>query len=88
MQQFPCPFCGLRDENEFHFAGEAGVERPEPAKKVSDAQWANYLYQQKNIKGSVCEIWIHTPCREVFVMHRDSVTMVVHSSEALREWPQ
>ncbi|MCB2150549.1 MAG: sarcosine oxidase subunit delta, partial [Rhodobacteraceae bacterium] len=44
MQIFPCPFCGPREEHEFLFAAEAGKVRPEPAAKVSDEEWAAYLY--------------------------------------------
>jgi sarcosine oxidase subunit delta len=41
MQIFPCPFCGPRDESEFHYVGEPKA-RPEPAGAVSDAAWADY----------------------------------------------
>lgn len=51
MQVFPCPFCGDRNETEFHFAGELGKLRPDTTKDVSDAEWASYLYTQRNEKG-------------------------------------
>ena len=85
MQQFPCPFCGLRDEREFHFAGEAGKSRPDTTGKVSSADWASYLYTQKNLKGEVREVWMHTPCSELFILCRDSVTMAVLDHEQLRK---
>ena len=115
MQTFPCPFCGLRNETEFHFAAEAGKVRPHtgshtasmaasiaassastsaassasamanPAPIISDADWARYLYNQKNEKGLVREIWMHVTCGEVFVLERDSMTMDVIGSTALRE---
>jgi len=85
MQLFPCPFCGPRDEREFHFAGEAGKTRPDTRDTVSDADWAAYLHEQRNDKGRVREVWMHLPCREIFVMERDSVTMAVHGSTALRK---
>ena len=85
MQLFPCPFCGLRDEREFHFDAEAGKERPDTTAAVSDPQWGAYLHAQKNPKGVSREIWTHLPCREVFVMERDTVSMAVIGVEALRK---
>jgi heterotetrameric sarcosine oxidase delta subunit len=84
MQLFPCPFCGLRDETEFHFAGEAGQTRPDTTQAVSDEAWAAYLYARKNRRGAVEEAWVHLPCRELFVLRRDSVTMEVLGSTPLR----
>ncbi|MEX0281849.1 MAG: sarcosine oxidase subunit delta [Arenibacterium sp.] len=85
MQLFPCPFCGLRNETEFHFAGELGKVRPDTTGDVSDAVWARYLYTQRNEKGTVREVWMHLTCSELFVLERDSVTMEVLASNALRE---
>ena len=85
MQQFPCPFCGLRDEREFWFAGEAGKTRPDTTARVSDEEWARYLYAQRNTKGAVDEAWIHLTCRELFIMQRDSVSMEVLGVRSLRE---
>jgi len=85
MQRFPCPFCGLRDEREFHFAGPAGKVRPDTTKAVSAEDWADYLYTQPNAKGVVREVWVHTTCQEYFVMERNSATMEVLGSTALRK---
>ena len=84
MQRFPCPFCGLRDEREFHFAAEAGKVRPDTAEDVSPEDWATYLHMHRNDKGKVREVWVHTTCAEVFIMERDSVTMEVLGTEAIR----
>ena len=84
MQLFPCPFCGLRPETEFHFQGEQGKLRPDTTGKVSAADWATYLHTQRNEKGVVREVWMHTTCAELFVMERDSVTMAVVHSLSLR----
>lgn len=83
MQSFPCPFCGLRDETEFHFAAEAGKERPEPAPEVSDVAWADYLYLNAAPRGQAREVWMHLTCGEFFVMTRDTVSREVTASEAL-----
>ena len=83
MQQFSCPFCGLRDETEFHFAAEAGKHRPEPAPNVSDADWANYLYLNDAPQGLAREVWVHATCGEFFVMNRDTVTREVIETQSL-----
>ena len=85
MQRFPCPFCGLRPETEFHFAGEAGKTRPDTTRHVSDADWAQYLHSQRNAMGSVREVWLHQTCQELFLMERDSATMDVIASTSLRK---
>jgi sarcosine oxidase subunit delta len=82
MQIFPCPFCGPRDESEFHYVGEPKA-RPAPADAVSDAEWADYLYFNSNTKGLAREIWLHLTCMEMFTMMRDTATHAVVASEAL-----
>jgi heterotetrameric sarcosine oxidase delta subunit len=84
MQIFSCPFCGPRNETEFHFAGELGKVRPDTTQDVTSGDWASYLYAQRNEKGAVREVWMHLTCSELFVMERDSVTMDVLGSRALR----
>ncbi len=83
MQLFPCPFCGPREEREFHFAVEAGKSRPEPADKVSDQDWSDYLYASTAPKGRAREVWLHMTCGEYFVMTRDTLTREVLGSTAL-----
>jgi sarcosine oxidase subunit delta len=83
MQIFTCPFCGPREETEFHFGAEAGKARPEPAPEVSDAAWAEYLYMNEAPRGRAREIWVHLTCGEFFVMERDTVTRAVLSVSAL-----
>ena len=86
MQQFPCPFCGLRDETEFHFVAEAGKTRPDTqGGHVSAAAWSQYLYFQSNPKGSSSEVWMHKTCREYFILERDTLSMAVTGVRALRE---
>lgn len=83
MQRFPCPFCGLRDETEFHFAVEAGHARPEPAAQVSDAEWSAYLHENASPQGAAREVWLHVTCGEYFVLERDTVTREVSRSTPL-----
>jgi len=80
---FPCPFCGPRDETEFHYLGEPKA-RPEPAEAVSEAEWANYLYVEANPRGQAQEIWLHRTCMDVFSMTRDTASGAVLGSEPAR----
>ena len=85
MQRFPCPFCGLRDEREFQFAGEAGKVRPETDGEISDTEWRDYLHSYRNELGEAREIWVHLPCQEYFIMRRHTMSMDVLGTEQLRK---
>lgn len=84
MQLFPCPFCGPRDETEFHFGGEADNSRPE-GENVPARDWAGYLHMRTNSKGATREIWVHLTCGEFFVMERNTIDHVVAASVAFEE---
>jgi sarcosine oxidase subunit delta len=84
MQLFPCPFCGLRPETEFHYSGEAGNLRPD-GPDVSPERWAEYLYMRSNPKGEAVEIWMHRICAETFEMVRDTLTNSVRGSRTIGE---
>lgn len=85
MQRFPCPFCGLRDEREFRYGGEAGKARPDTRTDVSDETWRDYLFANKNPMGQTREIWVHLTCQEYFILERDTVSMEVTANVALRK---
>lgn len=85
MQKFTCPFCGPRDEREFHFAGEAGKVRPDTTRDISDDAWTDYLFNCENPFGPTREIWVHIPCQEYFIMERDTATMEVIGTTTLRK---
>lgn len=73
MMQIPCPHCGLRDEHEFIFGGEAHVVRPEL--DCDDATWEAYLFNRANSKGEHAERWLHEHgCRTWFNFVRDTVS--------------
>jgi sarcosine oxidase, subunit delta len=82
MQLFPCPFCGLRGEAEFHFGGEYANERPE-GPTVTNETWSSYLHLRNNLKGASVEIWMHLTCGEIFRMDRNTVDHSVAGSVAL-----
>ena len=70
-----CPWCGERDQTEFTAHGEAHIARPLETEKLSDAQWADYLFMRKNPKGLHREQWLHAAgCRRYFNAERDTVS--------------
>ncbi|MEX1109510.1 MAG: sarcosine oxidase subunit delta [Dongiaceae bacterium] len=75
MLLIPCPWCGKRDESEFACGGESHIARPADAEKLSDAEWAGYLYMRSNPKGILYERWVHAHgCRRWFNLARHTVT--------------
>lgn len=73
MLRIPCPFCGTRDESEYNFGGESHITRP--GVEVSDAEWADYLFNRQNPKGVHYERWCHSyGCNQWFNIARDTVT--------------
>ncbi|MGD9915025.1 MAG: sarcosine oxidase subunit delta [Rhizobiaceae bacterium] len=84
MQLFPCPFCGLRSESEFHFGGDFGNHRPEGPEVTADT-WSAYLHLRNNPKGAASEVWMHTTCGELFHMRRDTLTHAVDSVHGFGE---
>ena len=87
MLQLHCPYCGeTRSEEEFSYAGEAHVRRPEA--DVSDRVWADYLHYRRNPKGRHCEMWVHTGgCRRYFNVVRDTVSYGVVATYRIGEEP-
>jgi sarcosine oxidase, subunit delta len=75
MLLIACPWCGPRDEIEFRCGGEAHIRRPPDPDRVSDAEWADYLFMRSNPKGDHRERWLHAHgCRRWFNIARDTVT--------------
>ena len=75
MMLIDCPFCGPRDETEFSCGGEAHIARPLAENKISDGEFADYLFMRDNPKGLFLERWRHTAgCRRWFNMARDTVS--------------
>ena len=73
MLRLACPHCGLRDEVEFHYRGDASVSRP-----VADAPheaFQAYVYDRGNPAGWHLEWWQHVHgCRQVLKVLRDTVS--------------
>jgi sarcosine oxidase, subunit delta len=82
----PCPWCGLRDEIEFSYGGEAHIVRPRDPADVSDEQWADYLFMRTNTRGVHDEQWCHSAgCRRWFQVVRDTVTYKITGSYRIGE---
>jgi sarcosine oxidase subunit delta len=70
-----CPYCGERPEIEFRHGGEAHIARPADPGAMSDAEWADYLYNRNNPKGLHVERWRHVHgCGRFFNAIRDTVS--------------
>ena len=51
MLLIPCPYCGPRSEEEFSYGNEAHIARPADPDKLSDADWAAFVFNRGNVKG-------------------------------------
>ena len=75
MLLIPCPWCGPRDEIEFHYSGEAHIARPDDLDTLDDPAWAEYLFMRNNPKGPFAERWVHNAgCRRWFNLLRDTAS--------------
>ena len=60
MQLIECPWCGPREEVEFHYGGQAHVPYPDNPGELSDDEWAHYVFFRDNTKGRFAERWNHS----------------------------
>ena len=81
-----CPWCGERDESEFNCVGEAHIARPLETEKMSDQDWADYLFMRSNPKGLHREQWLHAAgCRRYFNAERDTVSYRISGTYKIGE---
>ena len=81
MLRIVCPWCGPRDEREFRWGGEVPLARPGPPERVSDPEWADYLFIRTNPKGWTRERWLHAlGCRQWLVVVRNTVSHEIRST--------
>lgn len=86
MLRIPCPWCGERDETEFHFGGQSLIARPEET--VDDRAWGDYLFFRDNPKGRHWERWQHSfGCGQWFNVLRDTLTHEIAATCAMSEPP-
>ena len=80
MLRIKCPWCGVRNEDEFSYGGDATVERP--ADDASQDDWYDYVYIRDNTAGRHLEYWHHVNgCRAWIVLDRDTLTHEIFSIE-------
>lgn len=67
-----CPNCGLRDVNEFAYAGEVTTR---PVGGASLRELTGYVYLRRNVAGVQREWWYHRfGCEIWFLADRDTRT--------------
>jgi heterotetrameric sarcosine oxidase delta subunit len=75
MMLITCPWCGPREETEFHYGGEARVAYPSDPFALTDSEWADFVFGRPNPRGPFAERWSHSAgCRRWFDVVRDTVT--------------
>jgi heterotetrameric sarcosine oxidase delta subunit len=78
MMLLTCPWCGPRNETEFHYGGQAHVAYPERPADLTDEEWAEFLFFRDNTRGPFAERWSHSVgCRRWFNAVRDTRTYEV-----------
>jgi sarcosine oxidase subunit alpha len=88
MMLIPCPWCGPRDEAEYHYGGQAHVPYPADPAALTDEEWARYLFFRANPKGPFNERWNHAAgCRRWFNAVRDTATNELLSVHRVGEAP-
>lgn len=86
MLLITCPWCGPRDEAEYHYGGQAHVPYPGNTADLTDGQWAAYVFYRDNPKGPFAERWMHgTGCRRWFNVLRDTASYQVLAAYRLDE---
>ena len=74
MLRIKCPVCGLRDETEFAYGGDATLARPvhgEPDPQI----WFDYVFLRDNPRGPHREHWHHVQgCRQWLTVERNTLT--------------
>lgn len=85
MLRIACPICGLRDETEFTYGGDATVTRPVMSEE-DVKPWLDYVFMRDNPRGPHKEYWHHvTGCRQWLVVERDTLTHTISSTNLARK---
>ena len=75
MLLIECPWCGVRDQQEFSCHGQAHIQRPEIPAELTDEQWGDYVFFRDNPRGIHYERWVHSHgCRRWFNAVRNTIT--------------
>ena len=79
MLRIDCPWCGLRNESEFSYGGDASVQRPDDDASLDE--WYDYVYTRDNPRGLHTEHWHHANgCRAWITVQRDTMTHAITST--------
>lgn len=79
-----CPWCGPREEVEFHYGGQADLPSPTAPLDTDDVTWSEYLFVRANPKGPFTEGWSHgAGCRRWFAVLRDIVSNEITDANRL-----
>jgi methylglutamate dehydrogenase subunit B len=79
MHQINCPWCGVRDETEFQYQGDASKTRLAP--DADEATFFDYVYTRDNPKGWHTEWWHHVGgCRQWVKVVRHTVSHEIHAT--------
>ena len=71
MKLMRCPVNGVRPIQEFAYGGPV---RPEPdSKTVSDAEWADYVFNRSGEPAVKLEWWYHIASGTWFIAERDTL---------------
>jgi heterotetrameric sarcosine oxidase delta subunit len=86
MLRIRCPHCGLRDESEFRYRGDASLARP--TADAGETAFVDYVYQRTNPRRTHLEWWLHVGgCRQALKVARDTATHQIVSVLAASEEP-
>lgn len=84
MLRIPCPWCGLRDHEEFTLWGDAS--RAFPELDAPSADWLQAVYARPNPRGETQEYFQHTlGCRRWLIVKRNNVSHAVLSAVPAHE---
>ncbi len=85
MLRIHCPYCGVRDHEEFSYFVDATKVYP-PLDAEHHDGWVEAVYMRDNPKGVLTEFWQHTlACRRWLVVRRHTVTHDILSVVPARE---
>ncbi len=85
MIRLDCPVCGLRDETEFAFGGDASATPPDIG-ETNAAVWHDYVFLRANPRGPHREFWHHVHgCRQILIVERNTVTHEIISCRLAKE---
>jgi len=80
MLRIDCPFCGLRNHDEFTYLEDGSVSLP-PLDNTDTKQWFDAVFLRENPKGIHTEDWHHTTgCRMVVRVKRDTLSHQIIST--------